>query len=188
MSSITEQLDWLIEPTMDWKQADFALGNRDSLPQVMFMVNGYEEMEVTPDFIMDMTLAKVGGDSSTALKAVLALVPKARLSDDEFPGFRVIIFVADGYRKMVPDFAAYGNGEELEAEFKNLPGSDVTEAITIVVAEDNLVGGVDMVAAEMPYGVGDMGKLVFDTPTIHGTDERHEGRVPDIIREAFASC
>jgi hypothetical protein len=178
------QMENIITAVKEWKVGDYALGNRDALPQLGFVIQGSEEFERVPDVVMEHALNVCDGEVARALKSILLSLPH---NFPEITGYKALTFVADGYTTTRPKDQFMDQAESLEHEFRTNPATTVTECLTVLFAEDDLVGGVEMSMAQVPYVIGDGGVIEFKDHIIHieSDTNRVEGRIPDLVREAF---
>lgn len=187
-----ERMNEMLEAVKGWVQACHGQGHSDLRPQLAFLPNGEEQYIVVPDWVVDAALVKCGGEVADGMELILSGIPaQAPDAGLEFNGFKSVTIVADGYMLL----AEGGDGkatevlDELQRDFETNPASKVSEAISIFMADDDLVGGVELTLVQLPYFKTDGGLLHFRPPTIH-TDEAGnvEGRFPDMIRRVWANA
>ena len=131
-------------------------GCRDSPASLGWMVKGSEQLEHCDPEVMGMLYRDTGdGDMPSVIYSVL--IHKAK--DEGFTQFEEIIFMTDsfGYAGSQDEMP-----ESLEQDFLTNPESKVYEQLTVAIAADDLVGGVDYGVAMAPYRIVDGGEMVFD--------------------------
>jgi len=176
-------VEGVVEAVKQWKLRDFQMGNRDSLPQLGFMPDGADAYEAVPQWVMLDAIEKASGNTALALHMVLYSIPK------NFPDvtkFRALTFIADGYTATRQKGDPFPD-ESLEEEFKTNPATDVVECVTVLMADDDLVGGVDLAIAQIPYVIGDGGVMTFGDADIHidADDHKVKGTIADIVRDVW---
>jgi hypothetical protein len=176
-------IEGIIEAVKLWKLKDYAMGNRDSLPQLGFLPEGAETYEAVPQWVMQEALNAVGGDVPTALHSILYSIP---MNFPDVTKLRAITFIADGYTatRDKDDEPIRGSMKE---DFMSNPDTDVTECLTVLMADDDLVGGVDIAIAQVPYAMVEGGFLEFKDAVIHVDDDKTkvQGAIADVIREVW---
>lgn len=171
-----QQMETLALPLMDWKKEAFAIGVRDVPPQLAIQFDGSDEIEPVPDWILSKAFDKTG----TVGRAVSLVLRGIAEKWPDFTKYRLVMLATDGYTRHGDSIPERG---ELGDDFRNNPASDVTECMTLVVASDDLVGGVDVQMVRMPYVVTDGGVMEFKEPTYYFDDVG--GDVVEHLKEVF---
>ena len=176
-----EQMEGMCIPLMKWKQEAFAMGERDVPPQLAVLFDGREELEPVPDWILSKAYRKtgtVGGAVSLVLRGIA----------ERWPGFtkyRMVMLATDGYAREGDKDMEMPERGDLGEDFRSNPATDVTECMTLTVATDDLVGGVELAMAQMPYVVTDGGVMDFKEPTYMLDSDNVGGDVADQLRAVF---
>ena len=173
-----EQMKDLCTGLMAWKKEAFSMGERDVPPQLAILFDGSEEIEPVPDWILEKAYRKVGnvgGAVSLVLRGIAERWPK-------FTKFRMVLLVTDGYARQGEKDMKMPERGELGEDFKSNPATDVTECLTLTVATDDLVGGVEMAMAQMPYVITDGGVMDFKEITYVLDDDDIGGDVANQLR------
>ena len=89
-------------------------------------------------------------------------------------------------RSVDPSVSAQTEHGQLRQDWETNPSTDVTEALTVIVASDDLCGGCDIQQAIVPYRVGDGGVLAFDEADYGDQGEVDVGGdIADALHELF---
>lgn len=187
-----ERVNEMMEAVKGWVQACHSQGLPDLRPQLAFLPNGEEQYIVVPDWVVDAALVEVGGEVADGMELILSGIPaQAPEAGLTFNGFKSVTIVADGYMLLAE--GDEGNAIEtedngLQRDFETNPASKVSEAISILMADDDLVGGVELTLVQLPYFKTDGGLLHFRPPTVHTDDGHVQGRFPDMMRRVWANA
>lgn len=147
-----------------WKEH----GARDAPPTIGFLIDGDDQYRHPPPaFLIDL-LEQAGDDFASVIYTVL----KTRAGMDNFTRFREVITILDSYGLAPGEIEEDGDPRQLEKDFQTNPASKVTEQVTLLIAADDLVGGVETVIGLMPYTISDGGEMVWSEPRVLGEEEK----------------
>lgn len=159
-------------------------GERVMEPSMFFLLEGHEELEHIPPFVVQSGYRVFNDLATTALNIFGTAKGIWEEHGEEFPGFRMIGLAVDAYGftgEVGEDIP-----ESLTEDFKNNPESKVGEMLTVTLAVNDLVGGCQIVSRVAPYSIADGGGIVFgDAPEVDDESSESGGRVASALRQVF---
>lgn len=177
--NITERVEAICDPTKQWRETVWEqAGLRDAPPSIGYLIEGEQQYGYPPMHILADLCDQAGEDMASVVYTVL----KTRAEFDGFTKFRQVIGIFDSYGYDGDVKQAREEGiTDLEEDFQTNPASKVTEQVTIIIAADDLVGGVEAAVGLLPYSISDGGQMTWGDLKVYTEDDGFSGVDVEII-------
>ena len=170
-----EKAEAMLGPIKTWREAMWNdLGVKDVPPTIGFLIDGNDNYDYCPTEFINELIAMSGDDPD--MGGIVHAIVFQRSTFEGFTKYREITAVLDSY-------SYEGDGEmpdSLANDFKTNLTTKVTEQVTLIVAADDLVGGVEVVVGMLPYSIDDGGVMVWGEPRFY--DDDYKSRIVDAMK------